>query len=99
MSEPLCLCAGCNAWEVVDGASVLGRTAPEGEEGTRLEKASVKICLLCIRCILPTDGQKVIDFYIKLDPETNYCIVLLCGLNQSQSIECWPWKSLGWRKN
>lgn len=90
MSDALCLCTGCNAWEEVDGVSVLGRTAPEGEEGTRLEKACVKMCLLRICCISPTDGQKVIDFYIKLDPETNYRNVLLCGLNQSQSIECWP---------
>lgn len=63
MGGPLCQCAGCNAWEMVDGAGQGGHAPPQGEEGTHLEMSAVKMCLLGVCCCIPsaTGGQQVID--------------------------------------
>lgn len=77
MGGPLCSCTGCNAWEMVDGAPAM----VTHEEGTHLEMAAVKMCLLGVCYVSPQ--PPVVDGLLikqKLDTESNYCIVLLCGL-------------------
>lgn len=59
-------------------------TPPQGEEeGTHLEMAAVKMCLLGVCYVSPQ--PPVADRLLikqKLDTETNYCIVSLCGFIQ-----------------
>lgn len=69
---------GNSGWSQWDGC-----TPPLGEESTHLEMAAVKMCLLGVRYVSPQ--PPVADrllIKLKLDTETNYCIVLLCGLIQ-----------------
>ncbi len=67
---------GNGGWSRCDG-----HTLPPGEEGTHLETAAVKMCLLGVCYVSPR--PPVVDRLLikqKLDTESNYCIVVLCGL-------------------
>lgn len=60
-----------------------GHTPPQGEDGTHLEMAAVKMCLLGVCYISPQ--PLVADRLLikqKLDKETNYSAVLFRGLIQ-----------------
>lgn len=81
--ELLCWCSGCNAWEMVDGAGELATHCHGERKGTHLEKAAVKMRLLgvCYGSPQPPVANRLL-IKQKLDTETNYCVVLLCGLIQ-----------------
>lgn len=91
MGGPLCLRTGCNAWEMVDGAGAIGHTPPWREEGTHLEMAAVKMWLLGVYYVSlqPPVADRLLIKH-KLDTETNYCIVLQCGLIQRFVLSVGP---------
>lgn len=71
-----------------------GHTLPQGEESTDLEMAAVKVCLLAVCYVSPQ--PPLADWLLikqKLDTETNYCIVLLCGLIQGLVLSVGPVKA------
>lgn len=77
--------------ETVGRSRCDGHTPPQGGEGTHLEMAAVKMCLLgCLLCIPPYQPLVADKLLIKqkLDTETNYCIVLLCGFDPRPRTEC-----------
>ncbi len=66
-----------------NGGRCDGHTPPRGDEGTHLEMAAVKMCLLGVCYVSPQPAMADrLLIKLKLDTETNYCIVLLCGLIQ-----------------
>lgn len=71
-----------------------GHMPPQGQDGTHLEMAAVKMCLLGVCYVSPqplvTDGLLIKQ---KLDTETNYSIVLLCGLIQGLVLSVGPVKA------